>query len=107
MPILTTLNTARVSHCRCPAHRSHQHQCLPSAILHFRFVLFTSSGEASLQHLKESWDEAARSQLTEAVPVYHAVVDIEEQPFLAERFNIQALPAFLLFRNRKVDSHPC
>ena len=75
---------------------------------HFaRFVLFTSSGEPSLQHLKESWDEAARSQLTEAVPVYHAVVDIEEHPFLAERFNIQALPAFMLFRNRKVDSHRC
>jgi len=67
-----------------------------------RFVLFTSSGEASLQHLKESWDEAARSQLTEAMPVYHAVVDVDEQPYLADRFNVQGLPAFLLFRNRKV-----
>ena len=67
-----------------------------------RFVLFTSSGEPSLQHLKESWDEAARSQLTEAVPVYHAVVDVEQQPYLADRFSVQGLPAFLLFRNRKV-----
>lgn len=68
----------------------------------FRFVLFTSSGEPSLQHLKESWDEAARSQVTEAVPVYHAVVDVDQQPYLADRFNVQGLPAFLLFRNRKV-----
>ena len=55
-----------------------------------------------MQHLKESWDEAARSQLTEPVPVYHAVVDVDQQPYLADRFSVQGLPAFLLFRNRKV-----
>ncbi|CAL5227676.1 g10684 [Coccomyxa viridis] len=66
------------------------------------FVLFTSSGEPSLQHLKESWDEAALSQLTESVPVYHAVVDVDQQPHLADRFGVQGLPSFLLFRNRKM-----
>ena len=34
--------------------------------------------------------------------MYHAVVDVEQQPYLADRFNVQGLPAFLLFRNRKV-----
>lgn len=68
------------------------------------FVLFTSSHEPSLQHLSQSWEDYGASQLAEPQQVIHGVVDVADEPDLADRFGISSLPTFLLFRNRKVPS---
>ena len=68
------------------------------------FILFTSSHEPSLQHLSRSWEDYGASQLAEPQQVIHGVVDVADEPDLADRFHISSLPTFLLFRNRKVPS---
>lgn len=70
------------------------------------FILFTSSHEPSLQHLGQAWEELGASQLDASQQIIHAVVDVADEPDLAERFGVTSLPTFLLFRDRQVSPLP-